>query len=119
MSNRANVIREIVSQVRDRVGGFPILAKVNCDDFVTGGIDRAGFPGLAKELENAGIDALEVSGGMWDCLARSEAELGFYPMPIPEARTRIDSAAKQSYFTPYAEQLDLGIPSYSWAGTVT
>ncbi len=47
---------------------------------------------------------------MWDCLARSEAELGFYPMPIPEARTRIDSAPKQSYFAPCAEQLDLGIP---------
>jgi 2,4-dienoyl-CoA reductase-like NADH-dependent reductase (Old Yellow Enzyme family) len=110
LAKRVNMVREIVSEARGKVGDFPILAKLNCDDFVPGGISRESFPELAKELENAGIDALEVSGGMWDCLARSEQELGFYPMPIPEARTHINDAVKQSYFAPYTDELDLDIP---------
>jgi len=56
------------------------------------------------------VDAIEVSGGMWDCLLRSEAELGFRPIPTPESHTRIKNPEKQSYFLKYAEQLDLGIP---------
>ncbi len=110
LAGRVNIVREIVSQARARVGDFPILAKVNCDDNVPGGIDSASWPELAKELESTGLDAIEVSGGVWDCLARSEKELGFFPMPIPEARTRIDDPAKQSYFAPYAKDLGLGIP---------
>ncbi len=110
VANRVNIVREIVSQARDKVGDFPIIAKMNCDDCVPGGIDRESFPELARELESTGLDALEVSGGMWDCLARSEGELGFYPMPIPEARTRISDASKQSYFASYVQDLSLGIP---------
>jgi 2,4-dienoyl-CoA reductase-like NADH-dependent reductase (Old Yellow Enzyme family) len=61
-------------------------------------------------LEKIGVDAIEVSGGMWDCLARDESELGWYPLPIPEARTRIGTAEKQSYFRKYLEQLNTKIP---------
>ncbi len=110
VENRVNIVREIVAQTREKVGNFPIIAKVNCDDFVSGGIGRASFPELAREPQAAGMDALEVSGGMWDCLARKESELGFYPMPIPESRTRIEEPGKQSYFLPYVEDLDLNIP---------
>ena len=57
-----------------------------------------------------GFDAIEVSGGIWDCLARSEKELGFFPLPIPESRTRINSLEKQSYYVAAAEKVTLGIP---------
>jgi len=29
---------------------------------------------MVKRVEALGFDAIEVSGGMWDCLARSEKE---------------------------------------------
>lgn len=98
LKNRANILREIINKAREKVADFPILVKVNCDDNVKGGIDIDIFPEMAKEIESLGFDAIEVSGGMWDCLARTENELGFFPLPIPEAHTRINSLDKQSYF---------------------
>lgn len=108
--NRVCIIKEIVSGARVEVGNFPILIKMNGTDYVEGGIDEHSFPALAKEIERCGIDAIEVSGGMWDCLVRPEAELGFRPVPAPESHTRIRSPEKQSYFLEYAETLELDIP---------
>jgi 2,4-dienoyl-CoA reductase-like NADH-dependent reductase (Old Yellow Enzyme family) len=110
LQNRLNILREIISGARDQVGDYPILIKVNCDDFVQGGITIHDFPELAGAVANLGFDAIEISGGMWDCLVRTEEELGFFPLPIPEARTRIGSKDKQSYFVKYAQKLDLNIP---------
>ncbi len=108
--DRVYIIKEIVSGARVKVGNFPILIKMNGTDYVEGGIDEHSFPVLAKEIERSGIDAIEVSGGMWDCLVRPEAELGFRPVPAPESHTRIRSPEKQSYFLEYAETLELNIP---------
>ena len=103
-------MREIITKARETVDRFPILIKMNCTDHVEGGIDIETFPEVAKEVSALGVDAIEVSGGMWDCLIRSEKELGFFPLPIPESRTRINSLDKQSYFVRYAEKLALHIP---------
>ena len=110
VANRARIVGEIVSRARERVGRFPILIKMNATDYLEGGIDVDTFPRLAKEIERAGVDAVEVSGGMWDCLARPEEALGFRPVPAPESHTRIHSPEKQSYFLRYAERLDLDVP---------
>ncbi len=108
--NRVRIIRDIVHRARDLVGDFPILIKMNAEDHVAGGISFDTFPIVAKLVAGCGIDGLEISGGMWDCLARSRAELGFIPMPIPESRTRIHSPRLQSYFLPYTEHLEMDIP---------
>ena len=108
--NRARIVREIVLGARHRVGAFPILIKMNCSDYLEGGTCLDNFPALAAEIEKAGFDAIELSGGMWDCLVRSEEELGFRPVPAPESHTRIKSPHKQSYFLEYAEALDLRVP---------
>ena len=110
VQNRVRILKEIITDARDKVGAFPILVKVNASDYLEGGIDLDTFPGLAREIERTSVDAIEVSGGMWDCLVRSEGELGFRPVPSPESHTRIKNPEKQSYFLKYAEQLDLGIP---------
>jgi 2,4-dienoyl-CoA reductase-like NADH-dependent reductase (Old Yellow Enzyme family) len=108
--NRARIIREIVVGARKIVGNFPILIKVNCTDYVEGGTDIDTFPALAQAIEGAGVDAIEISGGMWDCLVRSEDELGFRPVPAPESHTRIENPEKQSYFLRYAEKTKIDIP---------
>jgi 2,4-dienoyl-CoA reductase-like NADH-dependent reductase (Old Yellow Enzyme family) len=108
--NRARIVREILSGAREKVGDFPILIKMNGTDYLEGGIDVDSFPDLAQEVASAGVDAIEVSGGMWDCLVRSEEELGFRPVPAPESHTRITSPDEQSYFLKYARRLDLDVP---------
>ncbi len=108
--NRARIISEIVSGARARVGDFPILIKLNCTDYVRGGLDIDNFPELATEVERAGFDAIEISGGMWDCLALPEEELGFRPVPAPESHTHIHHPEKQSYFLEYARRIALDIP---------
>lgn len=110
LENRVRIVREIVAGVRARTGDFPILIKLNGTDYLPGGIDADNFPALAAEVARAGVDALEVSGGMWECLVRPEADLGFRPVPSPESHTRIKAPHKQSYFLPYAALLNLGLP---------
>jgi len=110
VENRARIIGEIVSKAREKVGDFPILIKMNSTDYVPGGIDADSFPDLAKAIERCGVDAIEISGGMRDCLVMTEDELGFRPVPAPESHTRIKSPEKQSYFLAAAERLALGIP---------
>jgi len=107
---RSKIIREIVARARRQVGGFPILIKMNCTDYLVGGVDIENFPALAQEIVRAGVDAIELSGGMWECLFRSEAELGFRPVPAPESHTRIQKPEQQSYFLKFAERLDLSTP---------
>ena len=110
IEKRLTILREIISKARESVDNFPILIKMNSSDHVEGGIDTDNFPEVAKKVEALGFDAIEISGGMWDCLVRSEKELGFFPLPIPESRTRINSLEKQSYYAPVAEKLDLDVP---------
>lgn len=109
-SKRTRIIKEIVSKSREEVGSFPILIKMNCTDYIKGGIDLQQSPQIAYEIENSGVDAIEMSGGMWECLTRSEEELGFRPVPAPESHTRINTPSKQSYFLKYLENLNLTIP---------
>ena len=110
IEKRVTILKEIITKARESVNDFPIFIKLNSSDHVEGGIDVETFPEVAKKVEALGFDAIEVSGGMWDCLVRSEEELGFFPLPIPESRTRISNLEKQSYYVSAAEKLDLDVP---------
>ncbi len=110
IKKRAAILQRIVEQARKIVGDFPILIKLNATDNLQGGIDIENFPALAKQMERVGFDAIEVSGGMWDCLIQSEEELGFPPVPAPESHTQINRPEKQSYYLQYVRELKLNIP---------
>jgi 2,4-dienoyl-CoA reductase-like NADH-dependent reductase (Old Yellow Enzyme family) len=61
---RARAVLETVAQVRQRVGAtYPVLIKMNCADFLEGGIEVEQAAEAAVWLQEAGIDAIEVSGG--------------------------------------------------------
>jgi 2,4-dienoyl-CoA reductase-like NADH-dependent reductase (Old Yellow Enzyme family) len=65
IENRARIHLEVLGAVRKAVGDdFPILAKLNCGDFVEGGLDTADALQVAQLLADAGLDALEISGGV-------------------------------------------------------
>lgn len=65
IENRARLHLRVVHAVRNAVGDdFPIMAKLNCSDFVEGGLDTAEALQVGGLLADAGLDGLEISGGV-------------------------------------------------------
>jgi len=64
LKNRARLLLEVVRSVREVVGsGFPLLMKLNSEDFLEGGITREESVQVARMLEKESVDAIEFSGG--------------------------------------------------------
>ena len=65
--NRARFITEIVERARELVGeDYPIMIKMNCDDFVPGGLVKEEAVRVASLIEEGGIDCIEVTAGIPD-----------------------------------------------------
>ena len=64
LENRVRIILEVLRSIRQAVGrNYPILIKINSEDFLENGLSPENFLEAAVILANAGIDAIEVSGG--------------------------------------------------------
>lgn len=64
--NRMRFALEIVEACREAVGpDYPILFRFNTSDYVDGGIELAEATVMAKMLEEAGVDAIHCSQGMF------------------------------------------------------
>jgi 2,4-dienoyl-CoA reductase-like NADH-dependent reductase (Old Yellow Enzyme family) len=64
IENRAQLAVEVVKAVRKAVGAdFPLLIKMNSEDFLPGGLTVEDMVRAAAMVEEAGIDAIEMSGG--------------------------------------------------------
>ena len=62
--NRTRMIGEIICKCRLLVGDdFPILMKINCEDFHPDGLSREDAKQACVILSKLGLDAIEVSGG--------------------------------------------------------
>lgn len=104
--NRTRIVRDIYRQARKKVGDlFPILIKINTTDFLPGGTDLSEAIRVGRALSDTGFTAIEASGGMWEAVIRSEEELGWKPVMIPESRTGIGTREKEAYFLPAAKTL--------------
>jgi 2,4-dienoyl-CoA reductase-like NADH-dependent reductase (Old Yellow Enzyme family) len=102
--NRYKIIQEIYTRTVELVGkDFPILIKMNVDDYMEGGITLEESKKIAEKLSKTGFDAIETSSAMWEVTTRSRKELGWHPAFNPEARTNIDSKEKEAYHLPYAK----------------
>jgi 2,4-dienoyl-CoA reductase-like NADH-dependent reductase (Old Yellow Enzyme family) len=86
IENRSRVIIEIVRGIKERAGAeFPVIVKLNSSDFLAGGLTIEDSIAAATMLEAAGIDGIEVSGGMseagrgsvWPGV-RAEEEEGYF-----------------------------------------
>jgi 2,4-dienoyl-CoA reductase-like NADH-dependent reductase (Old Yellow Enzyme family) len=102
--NRFRIIKEIYKRSVDKVGlDYPIMVKMNVDDFVERGIDLIESKKIAVRMSNIGFAAIETSGGIMEASTRSEEELG---RPIITASKRgIDSKNKEAYYLPYAREI--------------
>ena len=62
--NRVRFARELIEMMRRRLGpDYPITIRMAGNDFVPGSITDEETPMIAKVYENAGIDAISVTGG--------------------------------------------------------
>jgi 2,4-dienoyl-CoA reductase-like NADH-dependent reductase (Old Yellow Enzyme family) len=104
--NRTRIIKDILRRARRKVGNdFPILIKINTTDFLPGGIDCEEAVRVGAALSEAGVTALETSGGMWESLTRKEEDLGWPPLMLAEARTGIKTTDQEAYFLPGASAI--------------
>jgi 2,4-dienoyl-CoA reductase-like NADH-dependent reductase (Old Yellow Enzyme family) len=62
---RAKILLDIIERVREK-SRIPVWIKMNAADFIPGGLEVDEAARIAKLLEEAGYDAIEVSGGMWE-----------------------------------------------------
>jgi 2,4-dienoyl-CoA reductase-like NADH-dependent reductase (Old Yellow Enzyme family) len=62
--NRARFLLEVLDAVRREAGSaFPVLVKLNSQEFLEGGYTVEDMLEVASFLEKAGVDAIEMSGG--------------------------------------------------------
>ncbi|MGB9714645.1 MAG: FAD-dependent oxidoreductase [Candidatus Bathyarchaeales archaeon] len=80
IKKRARFLLEILERVREKVGkDYPVLCRINGDDYIEGGIKLEEAKTIAKMLEANGVDALHVSGGIYD----SPIPVTTAPMALP------------------------------------
>lgn len=90
ISNRARIIYEVVAGIRKAIGdNFTIMVKMNHDDYMDEGegLVLSEAIDVAKGLENAGADMIEISG------VSETSGKGIGP-----ARTKINKPEQQSYY---------------------
>jgi 2,4-dienoyl-CoA reductase-like NADH-dependent reductase (Old Yellow Enzyme family) len=64
LENRHRIVLEAFRDIKRRVGAdFPVLLKINAQDFLPGGLSADDAIAVAAVLAEAGIDAIELSGG--------------------------------------------------------
>ena len=101
LQERVHIVRATMDQARQRVGSeFPILIRLNSNDVMPGGIRPDNFSILAKEVEETGVDAIDVSGND----------------PI---KADIDTVEEETYFLEGARAAKVDIPLIVTGGNRT
>ncbi len=94
IENRARLPLEVLRAIREAVGAdYPVLIKMNCKDFSDNGLQPAEFVQVGKILADAGIDAIEISGGLPLSPKTRPSQLG------------INKEEKEAYFQEEAKAL--------------
>lgn len=89
---RSRFILKVFEAIRHAVGpDFPIMVKLGIRDDVENGLSIAEGASIASRLAQAGIDGIEISGGL--------------PVkkPVAQSRSGVLSGDQEAYFLPYAQ----------------
>ncbi len=87
IENRVRIHLEIYNAIRNTVGNdYPILIKINSEDYIDNGLSLEDSIAASKLLTDAGIDAIELSGG-----TLSSGKLS-------PSRSGINKEEKEAYF---------------------
>ena len=103
LDNRARFLLEIVRRTRAAVGpAFPVCVKLNSADFQKGGFEFEDSLVVAKWLEEAGVDMIEVSGGSYEQPKMMDME-GMEAAEAPKMAA--STAAREAYFVDFAKAM--------------
>ncbi len=87
IENRARVLCMVLEALRNRVGDdYPVLVKINSGDFFENGLVLEDAVKVGEMMVQGGIDAVEVSGGLFISSKMSPSRMG------------IHSEEKEAYF---------------------
>jgi len=110
LENRARLLLASVSRVRAAVGpGIPISVKLNSADFQRGGFDFDESVQVARWLQAASVDLIEISGGTYE----QPRLLNLDGMePVEEQSVAASTRAREAYFVDFAEAMhkEVSIP---------
>ncbi len=105
IENRARIHLEIIKRCREEVGeDFPISVKMNSADFQIGGFAADDSIIVAKMLERAGVDIIEISGGTYE----QPKLIGVDDLTINPERSeqrKESTIAREAYFLEYAKDI--------------
>jgi 2,4-dienoyl-CoA reductase-like NADH-dependent reductase (Old Yellow Enzyme family) len=77
IQNRARALIAVLKNIREAVGDdYPILVKINCQDFVENGLSLEDAVRVSQMLVENGIDAIELSGGILTSRKLSPTRVG-------------------------------------------
>jgi 2,4-dienoyl-CoA reductase-like NADH-dependent reductase (Old Yellow Enzyme family) len=103
LENRARFLMEALKAVRAKVGAdYPISVKLNSADFQKGGFAFEDSLMVARWLEAAGLDLLEISGGSYEQPAMMDMD-GLEARVEPEVAA--STAAREAYFVDFAKAM--------------
>ena len=120
IANRARLLLEVVQSIRNAVGsGFPLLVKLNSQDYLEGGYTVEDMLEVASMLEKAGVDAIEMSGG--NHVAGIFGE--FFPARKQKAKENVlpyylDATRKYRERIGVPLMLVGGVRSFEWASRI-
>jgi len=102
-ANRARIVLDILGRIKSTLGEeFPVLIKLNSEDFIDGGLTVGDSLQIARLLAEAGIDAIELSGGTADAASHFK----------PVRRGRLPSEDKEVFYRDAARRFkeDINVP---------
>ena len=89
--NRFRLHLRIIEAVRGAVGdAFPILLRLGAADFMEGGLTIEDSQVAASEFEKAGVDILDISGGLCGFTIPDSSDQGYFA-PLTEAIKKVVS----------------------------
>jgi 2,4-dienoyl-CoA reductase-like NADH-dependent reductase (Old Yellow Enzyme family) len=93
IENRARIVMEVYAAVRDAVGAeYPVMIKINSADNVENGLTYEDSLFVSKRLAEAGIDAIEVSGGGHGQVPTSKASESYFRRYAMELAQQVEAA---------------------------
>jgi 2,4-dienoyl-CoA reductase-like NADH-dependent reductase (Old Yellow Enzyme family) len=103
LENRARFLMDTLKAVRAAVGNdFPVSVKLNSADFQRGGFDFSESLMVARWLQAAGLDLLEISGGSYEQPAMMDSD-GLEPRE--EQNISTSTAVREAYFVDFAKAI--------------
>tara|TARA_B100000795_G_scaffold68596_1_gene47602 strand:+ start:11369 stop:12658 length:1290 start_codon:yes stop_codon:yes gene_type:complete len=105
IENRSRLMLRIIEGCRAELGDdFPIAVKLNSTDFQKGGFSDLDSVKVAKFLNDAGVDVIEISGGTYE----QPRLLGLDSLSVNKERSEVrkpSTIAREAYFLNYAEKI--------------